>query len=111
MKGCQVNRFDYAHIVQRNVQILLGQFAELAAAESGAAKGFPCRDCWPLDCSKYIGAVARPADGDEQITEVGQVLELLDENPLEAFVIAQARIYGVLSVRLRTRRRGLASLS
>src|SRR5947208_15650090 len=84
-------RFDHPHVIQRNMEILLSEFFQLAAAESRAAKGLHVVIVGPLDCSKYIGAVARPADGYEQITEVVLVLELLDENPLEALVISSGQ--------------------
>jgi hypothetical protein len=35
----EVQRFDNAHVVERDVQSLLGEGAEFAAGESGAAEG------------------------------------------------------------------------
>ena len=83
----QVNRLDDAHVVERHVQVLLGQRPQLAAGEAGAAEGSQVVPVGPLDGPQDVGAVAGAADGDEQVAGAGQVLELLDEDALEALVV------------------------
>ena len=63
----QVDRLDDAHVVERHVQALLGQAAQLAAAEAGAAERLQAVAVGPLDGPQDVRAVARAADGDEQV--------------------------------------------
>src|SRR5262249_16224207 len=42
----------------------------------------------PLPRRQHVGAVARAADGDEQVARRRQVLELFDEDAVEALVVA-----------------------
>ena len=65
----------------------------------------------PLDGAQDVRAVAGTADGDEQIAWVGQVLQLFEKTRSKPSSLPQARMYGVLSVKLRMRMRFLASLS
>ena len=45
----------------------------------------------PIDGVQHVGAVARAADGDEQITGLCQVLKLLDEDTLETFIVSPGK--------------------
>ena len=67
---------------------MLGQRPQLAAAEAGAAERLQAVPVGPLDGPQDVRAVARAADGDEQVARAGQVLELLDEDAVEALVVA-----------------------
>src|SRR5712692_2498170 len=87
MKSGQVNRFNHAHVVQENMQVLLGELLQFAAAKARAAEGFQPVAIRPLHRHKDIGAIARPADGNEQIAGASQVFELLDEDALEPLVV------------------------
>ena len=62
--------------------------AQLAAAEAGAAERLQPVPVGPLHRPQHVGAVAGAADGDQQVARAGQVLELLDEDAVEAFVVA-----------------------
>src|SRR4051812_5799998 len=90
----QMNRLDNAHVFDRYMQALLRQVTQLAAGEAGAAKGLEAIAIGPFDGPQYVWTVAGPADGDEQIARTGQVLELLDEDAVEAFVVAPGEDIG-----------------
>ena len=69
------------------MQPLLGQRPQFAAAEAGAAVCLYIVAVRPLDGPQHVRAVARAADGDEQVAGLGQVLELLDEDALETLIV------------------------
>ena len=67
VKRRQVDRLDDAHVVERHVQPVLRQRPQLAAAEAGAAERRQAVAVGPLDRPQDVRAVARAADGDEQV--------------------------------------------
>src|SRR5207253_3531409 len=94
VKRGQMNRLDDAHVIQRYVQPALRQRSQLAAIKAGAAESLQAVAVGPFDCSQHVGTVARATDADEQVPGAGQVLELLDEDALKAFVIAPGKNVG-----------------
>lgn len=89
-----MDAFDDAHVVQRHVQVLLPQGLQLAARIAGNAPGRQPLPVRPLDGIQDVRAVAAAADGDQNIPRRGQVLELLDKDPVEAFVVAPRQDVG-----------------
>src|SRR5688500_7634926 len=87
MEREQVQRLDHAHVVERDMEILLGQGLELTAAVAGDAKSLDLVSVGPFDGAKNVGAVARAADGDEQIARLAEILELLDEDAFEIRIV------------------------
>ena len=73
---------------------MLGERAELAAGEAGAAEGVEAAAVGPFDGAEDVGAVAGTADGDQEVAGVGEVFELFDENAVEAFVVAPGEDVG-----------------
>src|SRR5262245_49398180 len=90
----QMDRFDDAHVVKRDVEALLGEGAELAAGEAGAAERLETVAVGPVDGLEHIGAVAGATDGDQQVAGTSQVLELLDKDAIEALVVAPGEDIG-----------------
>ena len=82
-----VQRLDDPHVVDRRVQVVLGQRLELAAAEPGDAHGRQPVGVGPLHRLEDVRAVARARDRQQQVARRGQVLELLDEDPVVALVV------------------------
>ncbi len=88
MKRRQVDRLDNAHVVERDVKVVLGQGLQFAAGEAGAAERRQLVAIGPLDGAENVRTVAGTADGDEQIAGTSKVLQLLDEDALEPLVVA-----------------------
>jgi len=70
------------------------ELAQLAAGEAGAAEGLQAVGVAPIDGAEDVGAVAGPRDGDEQVTGAGEVLELFDEDAVEALVVTPGEDVG-----------------
>ena len=83
-----MERFDDPHVVDSRVEVMLGQGLELAAAEAGDAQGGHAVGVGPLDGSENVGAVARARDRQQDVAGRGQVLQLLDEDPVVSLVVA-----------------------
>ncbi len=62
--------------------------AQLAAVEAGQAKAFQPVAVGPIDGGQHVGAVARAADGDGQVSLAAVVHQLLDEDLVVADVVA-----------------------
>ncbi|MFO0967552.1 MAG: hypothetical protein U0793_18490 [Gemmataceae bacterium] len=69
------------------METLFGHLAELAAVEAGDAEGVDAVGVGPLDGFEDVLAVARAADGDEEVARLPEVLELLDEDAIVAGVV------------------------
>ena len=59
-----MNRFDQPHVVERDMQAVSGQIAQLSAVESGDAPRLQSFAISPFDGIEHVGAVAAAADGD-----------------------------------------------
>src|SRR5687768_3778989 len=66
----------------------MGQRLQLAAGETRAAECLQAVAVRPIDGLQDVGAVARPTNSDQQIAWTREVLELLDEDAVETFVIS-----------------------
>src|SRR5262245_10531391 len=67
---------------------VVGHLLQLPPAEAGAAeRGQPVL-VRPGDRPQDVRTVAAPADCDEQVARGGEVLQLLDEDPVEPLVVA-----------------------
>jgi hypothetical protein len=91
VKRRQVNRLDYAHIVERHVKILLRERPQLASGKACAAEGAQIVAIGPVDGAQHVGAVAGAADGNEQVAGLRKVFQLLDENAVKPFVISPSK--------------------
>ena len=94
MEDGQVDRFDDTHIVKGYVQIVMCQFLEFAATKPRATdrgKAFPIR---PFHGAKHIGTVSGSADGNQQVSRAGEVLELFDKDAIKSLVICPGQNVG-----------------
>ena len=87
MEDDLVKRFDDAHVVYGGVEVVMGERFELAAGEAGEAHGRQPLLVRPVDGLEDVGTVARARDGQQQVARRGEVLELLDEDPVVTLVV------------------------
>src|SRR5690242_21536311 len=72
----QVNRLHNPHVIKRHMQALLGQCAQLAAAEAGAAEGLQTISVGPFNRAEHIGTVPR-ARSEEHTSELQSHVNLV----------------------------------
>ena len=82
-----VERFDDAHVVDGGVEVVMGERFELAAGEAGDADGGEAVVIGPRDGLEDIRAVSRAGDREQDVTWGREVLELLEEDAVIAFVV------------------------
>src|SRR5262245_57238883 len=76
------------------MQAVLRERLELAPREPGAAERSEAVLVGPVHGAKDVRAVSRAADGDEQISRAGDILQLLDEDAVEALVVGPGEDVG-----------------
>src|SRR6516162_11808081 len=94
VEGRQMDRFDNPHVIQRDVQTLLGERPQLAATEAGAAECAQIVAIRPLDGLQNVGTVSGAADCDEQVARLSEILELLHKNAVEALIVSPSKDVG-----------------
>jgi len=87
VKRGEMDRLDDPHIVQWYMQTILGQLPQAPAAKAGAAESHQPVAIGPLDSPQHVDAVARSGDRHQQIAGASEILQLLDEDTLEALVV------------------------
>src|SRR5262249_38905606 len=87
VEGNQVDRLDNSHVVQWNVETLLGQLPKFPTGEARATERLEAVAVGPFDGAEDIGAVAGAANGNQQVGWGGEVFELFDKDPVEALIV------------------------
>jgi len=89
-----MNRLDDAHVIERDMEVFVRQISELAATEASAAECLDAVAVGPFHGAKDVRTIAGAADGDQKVAGARQVLQLLDENAIEAFIVAPGENVG-----------------
>ena len=85
----QVDALGHSHVVELDVEAILGGRFEFAAVVGGDGECVEASAVGPLDGCQDVGAVAGTADGDGQIARLGVLHQLLEEDRIETHVVTQ----------------------
>src|SRR6188474_1222314 len=67
VEDAEVDAFDHAHVVERDVQTVLLHLLQFAAVVSAEAEGGEAVAVRPIDGGEDVWAVAAAAEGEEQV--------------------------------------------
>lgn len=84
----QVDAFHHTHVIQSNVDSILLHPLELASGITRQSKCFDSVAIGPVDGVENVRTVARSAYGNQQVTRLGQIHQLLNKNLIVGKVIA-----------------------
>ncbi len=102
VEGDHVECLDHPHVVDPRMHVDVIHLLELTATEPGDSHRGQVVGVGPLDSPEDVRAVARPRDRQQDVAGRGQVLELLDEDPVIPSSLPCVMMPAVLSVRLNT---------